>query len=71
MVSLLLKAGAAVNYELKDHPPATPLDMAFLFSRRTTVPILLRAGGVLKTATYINERPWQIVSSQKCKPRPA
>ena len=29
------------------YPPATPLDMALLFTRRTTLPILLRAGGAL------------------------
>lgn len=50
MVSLLLKAGAAVNARTvvgNGTPPATPLDMAFYYGRRTTVPILLRAGGVL------------------------
>ena len=55
MVSLLLKAGAAVNALTRDFrgvppggpPPATPLDMAFVYGCRTTVSILLRAGGVL------------------------
>ena len=49
MVSLLLKAGAAVNAPTEaGHPlSSTPLDMAFLFGRRDNLPILLRAGGVL------------------------
>ena len=51
MVSLLLKAGAAVNAPTRTRedrdPPATPLDLAVEYRRRTTVPILLRAGGVL------------------------
>ena len=51
MVNLLLKAGAAVNALTDVHTgtvsPATPLDMAFVHERRTTVPILLRAGGEL------------------------
>ena len=51
MVNLLLKAGAAVNALTVVHTgtvsPATPLDMAFVHERRTTVPILLRAGGEL------------------------
>ena len=57
-VNLLLKAGAAVNALTVVHtgtvPPATPLDMAFVHERHTTVPILLRAGGVLNR--YRNER---------------
>ena len=55
VVSLLLKAGAAVNALTRDFKgtppgepaPATPLDMAFVYGCRTTVSILLRAGGVL------------------------
>ena len=52
LVNLLLKAGAAVNaltqnVHVGTRTPATPLDMAFVHERRTTVPILLRAGGEL------------------------
>jgi len=49
MVSLLLKAGAAVNAltDGGDDLEATPLDYAFLYRHRDTLPILLRAGGVL------------------------
>ena len=55
MVSLLLKAGAAVNVLTEGDPRATPLDMALLFTRRTTLPILLRAGGVLNR--YLRRGP--------------
>ena len=55
MVSLLLKAGAAVNALTRDfrashslsETPATPLDKAAGYGRRTNLPILLRAGAVL------------------------
>ena len=59
VVSLLLKAGAAVNaltqvVHAETIPPSTPLDMALVYSRRATVSILLRAGGVLNR----HQRPW-------------
>ena len=63
LVNLLLKAGAACNAltqvsgqvaHTETRPPATPLDMALVYSRRTTVPIILRAGGVLNRY----QRPW-------------
>ena len=59
LVNLLLKAGAAVNaltqvVHAETIPPSTPLDMALVYSRRATVSILLRAGGVLNR----HQRPW-------------
>ena len=59
LVNLLLKAGAACNAltqvaHTETRPPATPLDMALVYSRRATVSILLRAGGVLNRY----QRPW-------------